>query len=312
MNRILVSGSLAYDRIMDLPGKFRDHFLPDKLHSISVGFSVSTPVEQFGGTAGNIAYTLALLGEHPEILASVGSDFAPFGEHLSRHSIDTASVQVAEGTPTASAYTITDEDDSQITAFSGAACELPYTKPLDPTRYALAIVSPGCVADMLAIPKFCRENAIPFFYDPGQRVPALSKEQLEAGIAGAEIAFMNDYEAKLIEEKTGLDEVGLLTQVKALVITYGVEGSCVLTRGGEERVVSVFVEHAIDPTGAGDAYRAGFLKGYLASLPLPVCGKLGSVTAAYAVEKYGTQNHSFTLPEFRARYQASYGEACPI
>ncbi len=312
MNRILVSGSLAYDRIMDFPGKFRDHFLPDKLHAISVGFSVSTPVEQFGGTAGNIAYTLSLLEEHPEIIGSVGPDFSPFREHLLKHGIDTESIQTIDGSSTGSAYTITDEDDNQISAFSGGACEKPYIKLIDPKRYALAIVSPGCIEDMTTLPTLCRENGLRFFYDPGQRIPALSPEQLESGVAGAEAIFANDYEMSLIEEKTGLDEKGLLTKAKTLVITYGKEGSRIVTREGEERIASVRVEHATDPTGAGDAYRAGFLKGVLASLPLPVCGSLGSVAAAYAVERYGTQNHAFTLSEFRTRFEAAYGTACPI
>src|SRR3989344_6605534 len=310
MNRILVSGSLAYDRIMDFPGKFRDHFLPDKLHSISVGFSVSTPVEQFGGTAGNIAYTLSLLEEHPEIISSVGSGFAPFREHLLKCSIDLESVQTIEDIPTASAYTITDEDDNQISAFSGEACEKPYTKLIDTKRYAHAIVSPGCIEDMVAIPRLCRESGVPFFYDPGQRIPALSKEQLELGVMGAEAVFANDYEINLIEKKTGLDEKGLLTRTKALVITYGIEGSRIVTNEGEKQVAATRVEHPIDPTCAGDAYRAGFLKGALTSLPLEVCGFLGSVAAAYAVEKYGTQKHSFTLPEFRARFEAAYGTKC--
>lgn len=297
---------------MDFPGKFRDHFLPDKLHSISVGFPVSTPVEQFGGTAGNIAYTLSLLGEHPEIIGSVGSDFSSFREHLLKHGIGTESVQVIEDGSTASAYTITDEDDNQISAFSGGACEKSYTRSIDPSQYALATVSPGCIEDMMAIPKLCRESGLPFFYDPGQRIPALSSEQIGEGVLGAAVVLANDYEIKLIEDKTGLNESELLTKAQALVITYGVEGSRILTREGEERIASVRVEHAIDPTGAGDAYRAGFLKGYVSSLPLPLCGKLGSVAAAYAVEHYGTQNHSFTLPEFRARFEAAYGEACPI
>lgn len=312
MNRILVSGSLAYDRIMDFPGKFRDHFLPDKLHSISVGFSVSTPVEQFGGTAGNIAYTLSLLGERPEIIASVGSGFAPFRAHLQEHGIDTESVQVIEHIPTASAYTITDEDDNQISAFSGEACEKPYAKSIDPERYVRAIVSPGCIEDMAAVPELCRKNGVPFFYDPGQRIPALSREQLESGVTGAEAVFANDYEINLIEKKTGLDEQGLLARAKALVITYGHEGSRIVTRAGEKRVAAAKVEHAIDPTGAGDAYRAGFLKGALASLPFEACGSIGSIAAAYVVEKYGTQKHSFTIAEFRARFEAVYGEACPI
>lgn len=312
MNRILVSGSLAYDRIMDFPGKFRDHFLPDKLHSISVGFSVSTPIEQFGGTAGNIAYTLSLLEEHPEIIGSAGSGFSPFREHLLKHGIDTESIQIIDGIPTASAYTITDEDDNQISAFSGEACEKPYAKLIDLKRYARAIVSPGCVEDMTAIPELCRANGLPFFFDPGQRIPALSKEQLESGVTGADVVFANDYEMGLIEEKTGLDERGLLTKAKALVITYGVEGSRIVTNEGEKRIASTHVEHPVDPTGAGDAYRAGFLKGALASLPLEACASLGSVAAAYAVEKYGTQNHSFTLQEFRARFEAAYGTACPI
>lgn len=311
-DRILVSGSLAYDRIMDFPGVFEEHFLPEKLHGISVSFSVSPPVEQFGGTAGNIAYNLALLQEAPEIIASAGSDFFRYREHLVSLHVDPSSIQIAPELPTASAYIITDKRDNQIAAFSFAAGEKAYERGLDPLRYGVAMVGAGCPADMNRIPEFCRANNLAYLYDPGQQTTTLSKEELGAGVTGAAVVFGNDYEIKLIEEKTGVGEVGLLERAETLIITYGVDGSRVLTKEGEYRIAAVHAERAIDPTGAGDAYRAGYLKGYRAGLNPETCGKLGSTVAAYAVERYGTQNHHFTLAEFRARYQTAYNESCPV
>lgn len=312
MHSILVSGSLAYDRIMDFPGKFSEHFIPEKLHALSISFAVSPPTVQFGGTAGNIAYNLALLEEKPELLGSVGTDFAEYRTHLITLGVDPDSLQIVPDMPTAGAYIITDTDDNQIAAFSGAAGFVPYKKPVDPRKYSLAIISASCVEDMAELPPACLSAGLPFFYDPGQQLVVLTPEQLIAGITGAAVVFGNDYELKLIEEKTGLDEAGLLTKAKAVVVTYGAEGSRILTSAGELRVPSVHVEKAIDPTGAGDAYRAGFMKGFLAGLPLDACGKVASAVAAYAVERYGTQNHRFTLPEVRERYQNAYGETCPV
>ncbi|MDE1966226.1 MAG: carbohydrate kinase family protein [Patescibacteria group bacterium] len=312
MNRVLVSGSLAYDRIMDFPGEFKDHFLPDKLHSISVSFAVAAPVEQLGGTGGNIAYNLALLEETAEILGTAGNDFLHYRQRLLGLGIDPESIDIVQDLPTSAAFIITDAKDNQISAFSGAAGFRPYSRPVETARYAAAIVSAGNVENMVSVPEACRAGGLPFFYDPGQQIVALSKEQIEAGLTGAAAVFGNDYEIGLIKEKTGLDEAGLLSESEAVVITYGEQGSRILTRDGETRVPSVHAEHVLDPTGAGDAYRAGFMKGYLAKLPLPVCGKLGSVAGAYAVERYGTQNHEYSLDDFRNRYRAAYDEACPV
>ncbi|PIR83243.1 carbohydrate kinase family protein [Candidatus Kaiserbacteria bacterium CG10_big_fil_rev_8_21_14_0_10_56_12] len=246
------------------------------------------------------------------MLSSAGSDFARYSAHLRDTGIDTESIQISSDTPTASAYIITDQDDNQIAAFSSGAGDRAYTMAIDPHSFALAIASPGCLDDMVAMPRLFRESGVPFFYDPWQRIPTLSREQLIDGITGAEAVFVNDYEMKLIEERTGLDEKTLLEKTEALVITLGAEGSRIITHEGAKEVAPAVVADAIDPTGAGDAYRAGFLKGRLASLSLEACGKLGGVSAAYAVEKYGTQNHTFTLDEFRLRYTRAHGEDCPI
>ncbi len=312
MNRILVSGSLAYDRIMDFPGEFKDHFLPERLHSLSVSFAVSPPVEQLGGTGGNIAYNLAMLEETPEIIGTAGTDFVHYRQHLMSMNIDPETIELAPNMPTAAAYINTDEKDNQIAAISGAAGFKPYARPIDMKRYAAAVIGAGCIEDMQAIPELCRTAGIPYFFDPGQQIVVLSAEQLLASIAGATVILGNDYEIKMIEEKAGLDESGLLAHAGAVVITYGAEGSRILTQNGETRIPSVRVDRVLDPTGAGDAYRAGFIKGFLAKQPFPICGKIGSTAGAYAVERYGTQNHRFTMEEFRNRYQAAYGEACPV
>lgn len=312
MNRILVSGSLAYDRIMDFPGEFKDHFLPDKLHSISVSFAVATPVEQLGGTAGNIAYNLALLEETPEIIATAGNDFQHYRQHLLGLNIDPESIDIDPDMPTSAAFIITDAKDNQIAAFSGGAGFKPYGRALNPKRYAAAVVGAGCVENMVSVPTFCRENAVPFFFDPGQQIVVLSKEQILQSLLGASVVFGNDYEMKLMEEKAGVDEAELLGEVDAVVITYGDQGSRVVTKEGETRVPAAHAERVLDPTGAGDAYRAGFMKGWLAKLPLEQCGKLGSVAGAYAVERYGTQNHGYALNDFRNRYRAAYDEQCPV
>lgn len=309
---ILVSGSLAYDRIMDFPDLFRDHFIADKLHSISVSFSVSPPTVEFGGTAGNVAYTLALLHETPSIVSTVGHDFEDYRKHFESLGIGTDLIRVATDLPTSSAYIITDKADNQITAFSVAAGNIPYEKTLEASGCGAAMIGANCVKDMVHIPDFCRKNRIPFFYDPGQKIPSLSADELKKGMEGATAVFANDYELALIKEKTGLDESGIVNLAHALVVTYGAEGSLLKTKDGEERIPAAKVETVVDPTGAGDAHRAGFLKGFVSGAKLSICAKVGSVAGAYAVERYGTQNHRFTAEEFKARYEAAYGETIPF
>ena len=312
MNRILISGSVAYDRIMDFDGFFRDHFLPEKLHTINVSFSVAAPAQEFGGTAGNIAYTLALLEERASIIATVGSDFSEYRKHLDATGIDASLIAVRHDLPTASAYIMTDRGDNQIAAFSAGAGALAYGNDLPQEVAALGIVAPSCVSDMLMLPDYFRRMKVPHFYDPGQQITVLDGDQLKSGINGATTVFANDYELSLIGNKTGWGEKEIAERVEALIVTYGAEGSRIITRAGETRIPAVTATHVADPTGAGDGYRAGFAKGFLAQLPFEVCAKLGSCAAAYVVERRGTQNHGFTKDEFRKRFQGAYGEPCPI
>ncbi len=312
MKPVLVSGSLAYDRIMDFPGLFKDHFLADALHNINVSFLVNAPGEQFGGCAGNIAYSLALAGGTPEVIAMAGCDFAKYEEWLSKNGVGVAVLKTLPDRATSSAYIITDSADNQIAAFSpGAGGEL-YDLPIDAARYELAIVGPADTRNMMAVVRAARASNIPYLFDPGQQIPALSAEDMREAVETADGLLVNDYELKMVMEKTGWSEADIVSKVGFLIVTLGKDGSRILTKGGEERVAAVSVENAIDPTGAGDAFRSGFIRARTAGLPLPVCAKLGSAVAAYAVECYGTQNHRFTLPELKARYESAYNESLPI
>lgn len=307
MSRVLVSGSLAYDRIMDFPGLFENHFVPEKLHSLSVSFQVDTFKENFGGCAGNIAYTLALLGEEPVIVATGGSDFEKYAAYLKASGVDPQSIHVNAGDVTSSAYIMTDQGDNQISAYYPGAGGTPYGVPVPLEGVALGMVGAGCVEDMKALPSLYRERGVKYVYDPGQQTTVLSGVELIEAISGAAVLFANDYELGVIVFKTGLSEAQLLERVPVVVGTLGNKGARVLTKEGEIEVTAVPVDKLVDPTGAGDAHRAGFIKGLLAGLPTKESAQLASTAAAYAVEAYGTQNHHFTLNELKARYQKAYG-----
>lgn len=308
MHNILISGSLAYDHIMDFPGLFRDHFMADKLHNINVSFNIENHSEHFGGTAGNIAYSLALLGEKPTIIAAAGDDFEKYRAHLDAHGVDTTKIRVEPGMKTAFAYILTDKADNQITAFSPGALTQPYIDELPLSKETIAIIAPGCIADMKSLPGKFRDSGTRFLFDPGQAIPALSGDDLKNAITGAEVVFANDYEFTLIEFKTGWKPEDVVKVAKTLIITLGAEGSRLITQAGEIRVPAMPVTVNQDPTGAGDAYRAGYIKGMTMGL-LPVqCAQLGSACATFAVENLGTQGHSFTKDELKKRYEITYGE----
>jgi adenosine kinase len=312
MSRILVSGSLAYDRIMEFPGHFKENFLPDKLRSLSVSFNVGDVSENFGGCAGNVAYNLALLGLEPRIIATAGSDFGRYRDHLDGNGINPTSIHIAANGLTASAYVISDTEGNQIAAFSVGAGGMPYLAPPSIEGAACALIGAGCLEDMRSLPAYYREAQFPYMFDPGQSLPVLTAEDLRGGIEGAAVVFGNEYELGLIAAKTGLDEGMICTKAAVLVVTYGAKGSRVMTRKGEVTVPVVAVQKAVDQTGAGDAYRAGFIAGYLKGLPPETCAKIASAVAAYAVEKRGTQNHRFTMAELAERYTKSYGETLSL
>ncbi len=308
MSRIIVSGSVAYDRIMDFDGLFSEHFVSDKIHSINLSFQIQKLSVGFGGTAGNIAYNLALLGVQSDIIATVGEDFSKYHSHMLLSGINPTTIRTLEGEMTSSAYIFTDKADNQIAAFHMGAAGYAHDSVIDTDGRDFAIVAPGCIEDMKAFPEIYRKRGFPFLYDPAQAITALSGEDLRAGMSGAKVLFGSDYEFGLMAQKTGWTENTMLANVPTLVITHGGEGSRIVTRDGESRVKVVPAKNLSDPTGAGDAYRAGFLRGMLAGFSFENCAKLASTVAAYTVEAYGTQTHKFTVDELKQRYQETYGD----
>lgn len=306
---VIVSGSLAYDRIMDFPGYFADHILPEKIHILNVCFQVNGMKEKFGGTAGNIAYALSLMGERPLIAAAIGQDYRRYFEWLSRIGLSTECTRIVSEEFTAGAYITTDRADNQITGFNPGAMK--YSSELDFDRFApgetLMIISPGNLEDMVAYPGRCRECGIDYIFDPGQALPMLEGPDLVRAIAGCRLLISNDYELDLIKAKTGLDLGGLLQGAGAVIVTLGEQGSRIHTRQGDLPIPAVQPRKVDDPTGAGDSFRGGLISGLVRGLDLEQSARLGSVCASFAVECYGTQEYRFSPDEFAARYRACFG-----
>jgi adenosine kinase len=312
MSQVLVSGSIAYDRIMDFPGLFSSHFVPERLHNLSVSFQVDTFNESFGGCAGNVAYNLALLGEKPVILSTAGNDFERYATYLRERGVSTESVHLVQEDTTATAYVMTDRGDNQIAAYYAGAGKRPYGAEPSLTGVVMASIGAGCSQDMVAFARYYREHKVPYVCDPGQQLTELAGEQLLDLVTGASVLFCNDYELGLIIGKTGLSEKVLLARVPTIVATMGERGARLIMKDSELHIDAVPVTSSIDPTGAGDAHRAGFVKGMLAGLPMEQCARLGSTVAAYAVETYGTQNYHFTMDELKTRFEKTYGNTWPL
>jgi adenosine kinase len=310
MDSVLISGSIAYDRIMKFPGRFKEHFHADKMHVLSVSFVVNTLEESFGGTAGNIAYSLALLGGKPIIISAVGGDFQKYREHFQKLGIDTGTMQLEIQIPTAVGHIITDDEDNQIAAFYAGAMARPYVQPIP--EAPLAIVAAGNAVDMVELSQKLRRRDTPFFFDPGQMTIALSGEELRIAMDGAAVLFGNDYEIGVILKKTGWTSKELLMHVPTVVMTLAGNGSQVTTSEKEYKIPAVKAIEVLDPTGAGDAYRAGFATAWLKKLPLETCVKVASAVAVFAVEVYGTQNHIFTMQSLKQRYEEAYGPGFPV
>lgn len=305
---IYVSGSLAYDRIMDFPGKFSDHILPEKIHVINVCFMVNGIVEKFGGTAGNIAFNLALLDEQSTVLASAGKDFDSYEIWMKQHNLPMTGIRRIEDEFTAAAYITTDMSDNQITGFNPGAMRHPslYQFNNEKPEETFAIISPGNFEDMLSFSRFYKERKIKYIFDPGQQIPVLSKDHLLEMITGSEILIVNDYELQLIEKAVDLTKPELLNLTKAVIVTMGEKGSLVCKNGQEISIPVARAKKVVDPTGAGDAYRAGLIKGLISQQGLQVAAQMGSTIASFAVECYGTQEHHFTADDFQERYQKNY------
>ena len=307
--KIFISGSLAYDRIMDFPGHFADHILPHKIHVLNVCFNISGLVEKFGGTAANIAYSLALLGEQPEIVATAGDDFDHYGLWLRQNGLSTQWIKRIPGVLTAGAYITTDLDDNQITAFNPGAMAHDSDLPTlegdgDET---LVFVAPGNKNDMRALAELCRGGGVRFLFDPGQSLNIWQGEELREAVRGAQCFISNEYELSLFLQMTGWTRDTLYEQVQVVITTQGPEG-CILDLRGEKTLVpAVAVRQVCDPTGSGDAFRSGLLKGLAMGLDWLTCCQMGSVAAAYAVEHYGTQEHTFDWQGFRDRFENHFG-----
>ena len=310
---IYLSGSLAFDRIMTFPGKFSDHILPEKIHVLNVSFMIETLVEQRGGTAGNIAYSLALLGEKPVILGSVGTDFAPYGEYLAEVGLSEEGIRRVPGQLTAGAYITTDQANNQITGFNPGAMREPCGygfQHADP-RNDLAVISPGNVEDMATMPARLRALGVRYVFDPGQQLPVLSAEQLLGAITGAYMLVTNDYELALIVKSTGRTKAQLLELCPTIITTFSENGSRVETVNPVPatmiEIPAVPPAVVLDPTGAGDAYRAGLIKGLVSGLPVAEAARLGATCASFCVECTGTQRHTFDRDAFRKRHMETFG-----
>lgn len=303
---LLVSGSLAYDFIMDFPDSFRHHILPDNIHILNVCFVVEKLSRHFGGTAGNIAYTMKLLGENPLIVAPLGRDGREYHEYFRDKGIATTYIAEVTENLTASAHITTDKDNNQITAFYNGPLGFCIPLPLEETKPRLVIIAPTHKDVMIAHARACRESGVPYVFDPGQQLGAFSAQELMEMIGNSEFLIGNDYELKLLAQKTGWETDSLREHVPVVIITLGEKGSLVLSKDQKFEISPCSPVSVEDPTGAGDAYRAGFFTAYAAGHDYETCGQVGSVAASYAIEHYGTQNHAFTPEEFTARYEETY------
>lgn len=301
--KIYVSGSLAFDRIMDFPGYFKDNILPDKIHNLNVSFNIHELKENYGGTAGNIAYNLSLFALKPTILGSAGKDFEKYKKYLEDKGIDTGEIRMIDDV-TACAYIITDKADNQITGFFEGA--LKYSCQPRLQKADLAIIAAGNVQDMMSVQDQCEKLDIPYIFDPGQALPILQPEELRALIQHSKAFISNDYELSLVCEKADLKEEEILAMTEILITTLAAKGSTITSKQAKIEIPAAKPKEVLDPTGAGDAYRAGFIAGLLANKDLATSGRMGSLAAVYAIENYGTQNHYFTLAEFWQRFKENF------
>lgn len=306
----LICGSMAYDTIMVFHDQFKNHILPDKVHMLNVSFLVPVIRREFGGCAGNIAYNLKLLGETPKIMATVGHDFEPYAQWLSQCKISSEYIQKLDEHYTGQAYITTDQDDNQITAFHpGAMNEAHVNSVLDAKGVEIGIVSPDGKLGMQQHAKEFVEAGIPFIFDPGQGMPMFSGEELLELLELATWATFNDYESELMQERTGLTLEQIAEKVDALVITLGGQGSKIYSQGECIDIPAAKAKELRDPTGCGDAFRAGLLFGILSDYDWATTGRIASLLGAIKIEHNGTQNHSFTMAQFKQRYQDSFERA---
>jgi adenosine kinase len=312
---ILLTGSVAYDYLMKFPGYFRDHILPDRLDTISLSFLVESMVRLRGGIAPNIAYTLALLGEHPRLWATVGEDFQEYRQWLEGVGVDTSGARVIPGEFTASFFVNTDRANAQIASFYPGAMAYAAQQSLHELEGSLpdlVVISPNDPGAMIRYVEECQQMRLPYIYDPSQQLVRLDAEDVRRGILGADALFVNDYEFALIQKMTGLTAQEMMlrpgqSQQSFIVVTRGDQDTWIFTPQGKLEIPVVTPERIIDPTGVGDAFRGGFLTGYIHGLDLITCGKMGVLAATYCLEQRGPQGHSYTPADFVARYRKVQG-----
>jgi adenosine kinase len=308
---IVITGSVAYDYLMSFPGRFSEHILPEQIHQVSLSFLVDTMHKRQGGVAPNIAYNLALLGERPMVMATVGQDFGEYRAWLEAAGVDTSAMVEIEDEFTSSFFVNTDLDNNQIASFyigaMGKADTLSF-RDLDSDTIEIAIISPNAPAAMVKYARECQELEIPYIYDPSQQIIRLSGEELLEGTRGARMLIVNEYEFGMIRNKTELSQEELLALPEITIITQGEEGSTIYLGDQTLNIPTVPAAPLVEPTGVGDAYRAGIIKGMLHGLTWETTGRIAALAATYVLEQQGTQNHSYSLEAFSARFQQAFGD----
>ncbi len=303
----LICGSFAFDNIMVFPDRFKNHILPDKVHMLNVSFMVPDMRREFGGCAGNIAYNLQLLGEKPVAMGTVGTDFEPYAHWLDQNDISRTHIREISNSFTAQAFITTDIDDNQITAFHPGAMQFAHeNKITDAKDITLGIISPDGRDGMIEHAKQFADAGTPFIFDPGQGMPMFDGDDLKTFIDQATWVTVNDYEWQLMQDRTGYSEKDIVSQLEALIVTRGGEGSNIYTKSETINVPAAKPNAIKDPTGCGDAYRAGLLYGLLNKLDWQTTGQIASLIGAIKISHAGTQNHRFTLDQFKQQYQDNF------
>ena len=304
----LICGSMAYDTIMVFHDKFKNHILPEKVHMLNVSFLVPVLRREYGGCAGNIAYNLKLLGEEPLTMATVGHDFEPYAQWLCQASLSSEFIRVLDDSYTAQAYITTDEEDNQITAFHPGAMNFSHLNQVPTDReISIGIVSPDGKEGMELHAEQFAELDIPFIFDPGQGMPMFNGDELLAILDQATWLTLNDYESEMMQQRTGLNLEQMAEHVEALIVTLGGQGSKIYNNGQCIEIPSAKPKELLDPTGCGDAFRAGLLYGLMNELDWETTGRIASLLGAIKIEHHGTQNHSFVMEGFKQRYRESFG-----
>ncbi|HLZ95379.1 MAG TPA: carbohydrate kinase family protein [Candidatus Dormibacteraeota bacterium] len=306
---VVCTGSIAYDYILNFKGRFREHILPDKTHILNLSFLVDDLHKRRGGVAGNYAYNLSLLGYPAAVLATAGADAAEYRAWLEARGIDCRGLRLIDGEITATGFTTTDLDDNQITGYYGGAMRRAAMLGLDdaPPEMRAVVIGPNDPAAMMRLTAECRERGVPFVFDPAHQLPRMEAKELEAASEGAWILIGNDYEVELIKQRMGCGDDTLMNLAGMVVTTLGREGSRIASRDGVTAVPPAPARRVVDPTGAGDAYRAGLVAGLLRGLDVPAAGRVASLAATYVIEQVGTAEHAYTRDEFSERYRDAFG-----